>query len=83
MCPGLCCGGLAATLFIDDGFESAGAQSLDMAINALGALRCRGRVVCPLLYDFSWREFANHFVLVAKRMPAANIHKTLSIPSQI
>lgn len=38
-------GGLAATLFIDEGFGSLDAQSLDMAIDALETLQAQGRTV--------------------------------------
>ncbi|MEE3623009.1 AAA family ATPase [Nitrospirillum sp. BR 11752] len=38
-------GGLAATLFIDEGFGSLDAESLDLAIDALEALQSQGRTV--------------------------------------
>jgi exonuclease SbcC len=38
-------GGLAATLFIDEGFGALDAESLDVALDALEALRAQGRVV--------------------------------------
>lgn len=37
--------GLAATLFIDEGFGSLDAESLDMAIDALDSLQAQGRTV--------------------------------------
>ena len=38
-------GGLAATLFIDEGFGSLDAASLDLAIDALEGLQSQGRQV--------------------------------------
>ncbi|MBB3809187.1 AAA family ATPase [Pseudochelatococcus contaminans] len=38
-------GGLAATLFIDEGFGSLDAESLDVAIDALEALQAQGRTI--------------------------------------
>jgi exonuclease SbcC len=37
--------GLAATLFIDEGFGSLDAESLDVAIDALDSLQALGRTV--------------------------------------
>ena len=38
-------GGLAATLFIDEGFGSLDATSLDLAIDALETLQSQGRMI--------------------------------------
>ncbi|WP_228850163.1 SbcC/MukB-like Walker B domain-containing protein [Halocynthiibacter styelae] len=38
-------GGLAATLFIDEGFGSLDAESLDMAMDALENLQAQGRTI--------------------------------------
>jgi exonuclease SbcC len=38
-------GGLAATLFIDEGFGSLDAETLDVAIDALETLQAQGRTI--------------------------------------
>lgn len=52
-------GGLAATLFIDEGFGSLDATSLDLAIDALETLQSQGRQVGVI----------SHFEAMKDRIP--------------
>lgn len=49
-------GGLAATLFIDEGFGSLDAESLDLAIDALEALQSQGRTVGVISHVDAMKE---------------------------
>jgi len=49
-------GGLAATLFIDEGFGSLDAESLDLAIDALEALQSQGRTIGVISHVDAMKE---------------------------
>jgi DNA repair protein SbcC/Rad50 len=60
-------GGLAATLFIDEGFGSLDAASLDLAIDALEGLRSQGRQVGVISHVEAMKDRIPVRITVAKQ----------------
>jgi DNA repair protein SbcC/Rad50 len=60
-------GGLAATLFIDEGFGSLDATSLDLAINALEGLQSQGRQVGVISHVEAMKDRIPVCIMVSKQ----------------
>ena len=60
-------GGLAATLFIDEGFGSLDAASLDLAIDALEGLQSQGRQVGVISHVEAMKDRIPVRIIVAKQ----------------
>lgn len=60
-------GGIAATLFIDEGFGSLDAESLDLALDALDALQAQGRTIGVISHVEAMKERIPVQVQVRKR----------------
>ena len=66
-------GGLAATLFIDEGFGSLDAESLNMAIDALEALQAQGRTIGVISHVEAMKDRIPVQVRVTRRGAGASI----------
>ena len=60
-------GGLAGTLFIDEGFGSLDAASLDLAIDALEGLRSQGRQVGVISHVEAMKDRIPVRIMVTKQ----------------
>jgi exonuclease SbcC len=66
-------GGLASTLFIDEGFGSLDSNSLDMAIDALEALQTQGRTVGVISHVDALKDRIPVQIKVEKRGNGASV----------
>jgi len=72
-------GGLAATLFIDEGFGSLDADSLDLAMDALDSLQAQGRTVGVISHVDAMKERIPVQIRVTRRGAGASSVRLASV----